>query len=284
MPAVIPREIKDSVVQGWLAGLSRRPNAMKNSVSEGSVDNFVKGWTLQHGADGEYERLRALGVAISKSGLSIQQCADGHRVAMIMRNLGVAEDDYEVFISKLWKRYVASGLNPDILVEQINQLYYFLEKNENHMLKTTSIPQILEYIKAKLEAIKDLESTELSLQKTNMELQFQTETLEAELQWDLQLKEKLNKNGFKKEEVSTFVDAALLMREQGYDIFDIAKKFSCFEKLDEVCATIELKKANAELRNDQLERDFNAFEVRLSQNSQKLRDLIDPESLRFWFF
>jgi len=42
MPAVIPREIKDSVVQGWLAGLARRPNAMKHGVSEGSLDNFVE--------------------------------------------------------------------------------------------------------------------------------------------------------------------------------------------------------------------------------------------------
>jgi hypothetical protein len=134
------------------------------------------------------------------------------------------------------------------------------------MLKTASIPQILEYIRARLEAIKDLESKELSLQKTNMELQFQTETLEAELQWDLQLKEKFNKNGFKKEEVSTFVDAALLMRAKGYDIFGIAKRFSCFEKLEEGCATVELKKANAELRYDQLETDNKALEVRLSQN------------------
>jgi len=94
--------------------------------------------------------------------------------------LEVAEDDYEDFISKLWRRYVAFGLSPDILVEQINQLYFFLEKNENHMLRITSIPHILEYIKTKLEAIKDLESKEQSFQKINMELQIQKETLEAE--------------------------------------------------------------------------------------------------------
>lgn len=281
MPAVIPTEIKDSAVQGWLAGLSRRPNAMKHQVSEGSVDNFVKGWKLQHGPDGEYERLRALGIAISKSGLSIQQCADGHRVAMNMKNLGVAEDDYEVFISKLWKRYVASGLSPDILVEQINQLYYFLETNENHMLRTTSIPQILEFMKAKLEDVKNLESKEQNLKKSNMELQFQKETLEAELEWDSQLKEKLNKNGFKKEEVSIFVDAALSMRERGYDIFDIVQRFSSFEKLEEVCADVQLKRANAALEYDQLKAGITDLKVRLSENSQKLRDL---DTLRYLGF
>ena len=34
------------------------------------------------------------------------------------------------------------------------------------------------------------------------------------------------------------------MREQGYDIFNIVKRFSNFEKLAEACATVELKKAN----------------------------------------
>ena len=75
------------------------------------------------------------------------------------------------------------------------------------MLRTTSNSQILEYIKAKLEALKDLESKEQNLKKINMELQFQKETLEEELEWDSQLKEKFNKNGFKKEEVSSFVEA-----------------------------------------------------------------------------
>ena len=72
-----------------LCGLSRRPNAIKHNVSEGSVDNFVKEWKHQHGPEGSTERLRALAVAISKTGLSVQDCAEGHRVAMIMKNIGV---------------------------------------------------------------------------------------------------------------------------------------------------------------------------------------------------
>jgi hypothetical protein len=146
MPAVIPRETKDSVVQSWLCALSRRPNAIKHRVSEGSVDNYIKEWKHKNGPEEELDRLRALAVSISKTGLSIQQCADGHRVATMMRNMGVAEDDYESFISNLWKRYVASGLSPDILAEQINQVYFFLETNQNYLGVSHSIPQILETI------------------------------------------------------------------------------------------------------------------------------------------
>ena len=36
---------------------------------------------------------------MSKNGLSILQCADGHRSAMIMNNLGVTEDDVMKYLS-----------------------------------------------------------------------------------------------------------------------------------------------------------------------------------------
>jgi hypothetical protein len=40
MPAIIPKEIKDNVAQDWFAGISRRQNAIKHKVGEGSVDNL----------------------------------------------------------------------------------------------------------------------------------------------------------------------------------------------------------------------------------------------------
>ena len=252
MPASIPTEIKDSVVQSWLCGLTRRPNAIKHGVGEGSVDNFVNGWMIQRGPDGEYDRVRALAIAFSKTGLSVQQCADGHRVAMIMRNMGVAADDYESFISKLWKRHIASGSSPDILIEQIKQLYFFLENNQNHLGITTSLSEILEIIKSKIDTIKELESKKQNLEETNQKLMDQKEEVEAELKWDSQLKDKLNKNGFRKEDVSRFVDATLLMKEQGYNIFEIIEMFSKFEKIEEACISVQRKEVEAGIRHDQL--------------------------------
>ena len=158
-------------------------------------------------------------VAISKTGLSVQDCAEGHRVAMIMKNIGVVEDEYESFISNLWKRYVASGLGPDTLIEQINQLYFFLENNQSDIGITTSLSQILETIKSKLDTIKDLESKKQNLEKMNRELHTQKETVEAELNWDSELKEKLNNNGFKKKDVPKFVDASIVNERTGLRYF-----------------------------------------------------------------
>jgi hypothetical protein len=281
MPAAVPMDIKNSVVQYSLCGLSRRPNAIKHNVSEGSVDNFVKEWKLQHGPEGQYERLRALAVALSKTGLSVQDCAEGHRVAVIMKNIGVATDEYESFISNLWKRYSAFGLGPDILLEQINQLNFFLENNQNYIGTTPSLSQILETIKSKLDAIKDLESKKQSLEKMIRELHTQKETVEAELNWDSEFKEKLNKNEFKKEDVPKFVDAALLMKEQGYDIFEIMERFSKFEEIEDACVSVERKKVNAELRYDQLLMENRDLEIQISRNSLKLHDLSSLKALGF---
>jgi hypothetical protein len=200
---------------------------------------------------------------------------------MIMKNIGVAEDKYESFISNIWKRYVAYGLGPDTLVEQINQLYFFLENNQNHIGIRTSHSQILETIKSKLNVIKDLEFKIQNMEETNRELHTQKETVEAELNWDSQLKEKLNKNGFKREDFPRFVDAALLMKERGYDIFEIMERFSKFKEMENACMSVERKKVNAELRHDQLLMENRDLEVQIFHNSLKLHDLISLEALGF---
>lgn len=160
-----------------------------------------------------------------------------------MENIGVAADEYESFIFNLWKRYSASGLGPDTLLEQINQLNFFLENNQNHIGRTPSLSQILETIKSKLDAIKDLESKKQSLEKMIRELYTQKATVEAELNWDSELKEKLNNNEFKKEDVPKFIDAALLMKERGYHIFEIMERFSKIKEIEMPVCRLSARKS-----------------------------------------
>ena len=102
-----------------------------------------------------------------------------------------------------------------------------------------------------------------------------------ELNWDLELKEKLNKNEFKKEDVSKFVEAALLMKERRYSIFEIMERFSKFEEIEDACLSVQRKKVNEELRHDQLLMENQNIEVQISQNSLKLRELISLKALGF---
>lgn len=220
---------------------------------------------------------------MQKDTFLISQGSYGHRVAMIMKNTGVVEDDYESFISKLWKRYVSSGLSPDILAEQINRLHFFLETNQNYQGMSLSLSQILQTIKSKQDDIKNLESKEQNLEKMILDSFAQKDTVEAELDWDYELKEKLKKNGFKKQDVPRFVDAALLLKEQGYDIFDIVERFKKVDEIENACISIELKKADAIVEHGRLSMQNQDLEERISRNSLKLRELDKLMALGFGY-
>jgi hypothetical protein len=157
----------------------------------------------------------------------------------------------------------------------------FLENNQNYIGRTPSLSQILETIKSKLDAIKDLESKKQSLEKMIRELHTQKAMVEAELNWDSELKEKLNNNEFKKEDVLKFINAALLMKEHGYHIFEIMERFSKFEEIEDACMSVERKKVNAGLRYDQLMMENRDLEIQISQNSLKLDDLSSLKALGF---
>ena len=116
----------------------------------------------------------------------------------------------------------------------------------------------------------------------NQELHTQKETVEAELNWDSELKEKLNKNGFQTKDVpNCFLWQQLLMQERGYDIFEIIERFSKFEKIEDACVSVERKKVNAELKHDQLLMKNQDLEVQISLNSLKLRELVSLKALGF---
>lgn len=116
MPATIPEIVNDEVFQSWLSGLFRKAIATKHHESEGTVSNIIaeKKMKYQYGSE-QLESLRDLSVAMNMSGISIQECADGHRVAMLMRKMGADEERFEDFISELWHLYVKTGLSPTLL-------------------------------------------------------------------------------------------------------------------------------------------------------------------------
>jgi hypothetical protein len=50
---------------------------------------------------------------------------------MIMRKRGVDDERFEDFISELWHLYIKTGLNPEPLKKQVDELYYFQSQNNS---------------------------------------------------------------------------------------------------------------------------------------------------------
>ena len=185
MPARVPQIIKEEVFQSWLGGSFRRQTAAKCGVSEGSVSNILAEKKLEFGSD-QLNSLRDLSIAMSRSGLSVQQCADGHRVAMTMRNMGVDEEHFGEFIEKLSSLRIDAGLSPQNLANQIDELCYFREENQspNGVISIPQIFQTLNTLKAEvsknLQTIASMESKKSDLESAISSIQHQKAAVEAD--------------------------------------------------------------------------------------------------------
>jgi hypothetical protein len=288
MPLIIPEIIKDAVLQDWLSGSTRNAIATKNNVSEGSVSNIVaeKKKKLQYDSD-KLEALRDLSIAISRSGLSIQDCTAGHRIAMLLRKTGVDEERFEDFMSKLWHLYIKTGLNPELLREQVSELHYFLSQN-NGLGTGVSIFRICDNINTlkSEEAILNhgvvgLKSKRGELERDNADLQEHNREVRAELEANIEYRDKLKANGFQKGEILESVDLALLVKRSGYTIGKAIEKFSDFAGLDKERATLHQEVLHQGVMHNFLSKENLGLEELRSKNSQILRELEYVKQLGF---
>lgn len=278
MPTVIPQIVKDEVFQSWLSGSFRRQNATKHGVSEGTVSNVVTERKLQHGSD-KLDLARALSIAMSRSGLSIGECAVGHRVAMIMRHMGADEGHFEVFIEKLCHLYVNAGLAPDNLVKEIEELHYFRETNQS-LQGGVSIPQICENIKTKQaeekkihEAVVAQHVTMRDLKKETCEMQFQKATLETDMGLAKELKDKLEAEGIQPDDILKNVHLAVIVKRSGYSVQEAMERLSALSGLEDAAITMKNKIIHAGLKHDYLIKENASLEDHIHKNSQKIREL-----------
>lgn len=287
MGAKIPEITRKGVIDSWLSGESTQVTAMKNGVSEGSVTNIVEEYRTALGHE-LAEILRSLAIAVSKAGMTAFQCAQGFRLVMIMDRMGISHPDkYEMFLSSISKRYVEAGQDPGRIFEDINELQFFFEKNKGPHGRT-SIPMIETTIEEKKQVEKRLDESLLALrtQKNDLEkdiskLRIEKAMVEAELQWDVELKEKLGKGDFRNEDVSRFVRAAMLMKERRYNVFEIAEKFSKFEDISVACNNIKIQANEAQLRLAETNAKKRELQDQIEMNSQSLREISKLDEMGF---
>lgn len=287
MPARIPQVIKNSVINDWLLGEPTRTIAINNGISEGSVVNIVNDYKKMIGP-ALAELLRSLAVAMSKTGITADQCAQTHRLIMIMKRIGITNpDEYEKFLTDVSNQYVEAGLDPARLFEHINELHFFLEKNKGSQGRT-SVLQFEAIIEAKKseekkldESVQILKSQQKELEKSISGLKFEKAKIQFDLQWDSELKGELDKNEFTNIEVAKFVKAATALRERGYEMPEIIEKFSELEKLSDKCADIERSTLLADLKFGELSEKNKELVEQLDMNSQAVKNLGELDEMGF---
>lgn len=69
------------------------------------------------------------------------------------------------------------------------------------------------------------------------------------------------------------MSAAILLKERGYDVFEISEEFSKFEEIFKVCADIELRVNMAQLKLEGLDTKNRDLELQLAMKSQSVKVL-----------
>ena len=153
----ISDDIRRKIIRLRLEGKSRKDIALLCNVSEGTVSNVLDDWKQKLG-EVDADTLRELGSNLKRTGLDAAQCAQGHRIFMILRNMGVNEEAFESFISKLYERCMkVSGLTVDQIGSYLEDLVEFSEKDDNNgnPIKLSEIPQYIEQWKNEKRTLKE---------------------------------------------------------------------------------------------------------------------------------
>lgn len=100
----IPQNLKEMILRLWSEGEIRRNIAKSCGVSEGTVYNVVEEWKQLIGRR-DAEAIRVLSTSTKRNGIDIGQCAQGFRIHVLMKKIGVTdEDELESFLSAIYEK------------------------------------------------------------------------------------------------------------------------------------------------------------------------------------
>ncbi|MDQ3970891.1 MAG: hypothetical protein M3227_04300 [Thermoproteota archaeon] len=286
MPAKLPDNIKSAAIQQWLQGKARDLIAIDTGLSSGAVTNIINEWRKGLGYP-LADELRELATTFKKIGITASQCAVGFRLAMIMIKLGVNEEEFEYFISKVYNDSKKFDLQPDKIA------YYLYELRK--VSKDISFSQIPDYIKQKTNEKKKLEMDVEDLQEKIKQLK--EERLAAEelynaslengsrttsiLAWYSNLKTELDRYKIPLEDVSLFTKAVHGLGEYGYDVDKIIAEFS---ELDFLKRQIEFFRSitpKLEVNYVKLNEQRSSLEQIINFHRQKISICDELEQLGF---
>jgi hypothetical protein len=291
-------DIRRKIIRLWLDGKSRKNIALICGVSEGTVSNVIADWKQKLGEE-DADALRELGINMKRSGTDAPQCAQGHRTSMILRNMGVNEEDFESFISKLYKRCMkVSSLTPDKIGSYLEDLVEFSDEDDDNGGNIPKLSEISYYIEKMKNEKRALKKDIQNLQKQKKiseegasdaddlrDAAFETEkTTVAELREYSNFKAEIRRCGLSSsivDDARKLVQVIYGIKQQGYDVSKVLSEYSDLEFKQVIRDMLNSRVRELEDRKMNLQNDCSSLESQVNLHNQRLYVYDELESLGF---
>jgi hypothetical protein len=300
MNSKISESIRHSVIRLWLEGKSRKYIAVTCGVSEGTVSNIVSDWG-QKLSEGDAEALRELGSNLKRTGIDAAQCAQGFRNTMIMRKMGINEEAFESFISKVYQRCQkgdGGGLTSDNICSCLEDLLEFSKEDDDNdgkgnAIKLSEIPHYIEQMKNEKRILKqDIQNLKQEKKVYQREASWSKELHDAALEngktTDAELREYSNLKAELKKydldihtDISKFAKVVNSIRHYGYDVNQILSEFEDLQSMKFQCEYYGNRVNQLVNQKMNLEQNCSILQHMASVHFQKLSSL---DELRFMGF
>ncbi|MFZ0895794.1 MAG: hypothetical protein WAZ77_14960, partial [Candidatus Nitrosopolaris sp.] len=250
--------MKAIVIQQWLEGKTRDQIAGDNALSTGTITNITNEWRSNLGYP-VAEDLRELAVTLRKLRMDPSRCALGARIASMMKIFGLDEEEFDQFISVIYKDCITLGIKPNKVADNLKQLL--------ELCQQIPLPEIPNYIqqqktqKRKLEQeLQELEARVLDA-KNRADMALKEERITRQ---DLNFKRDLWKREISMDETLQFLDALEGIRKLGFDPATAVAKYRNF--LEREAGNIAIEELRKEVNN--LHEKANAHRLVMSEFEQ----------------
>jgi hypothetical protein len=259
----ISEELQRQVVKMWLDGKTWKEMMQATDLSSGSISNILSRWKKKLD-DLDPEAVRQFISTTKKEGMpTLSQCAEGFRMANMLAELGMADNQDGQFLKDL-RECLGADIPPQHLARLLKEVVDF-SRNEGFPL-----PQLGQHLKSREEAMQRLESCiSESTERKKKADQVARQTLEKarttlqEIESFKPLKEGLARHGVNLDEAMAAIDKLDDMERKGLSATQILS----------VNMDVESLKA----KKQRLERDCGVTEKKLKKYefSEELCDLAD---------
>lgn len=273
MPLKVPSEVRALVIRDWLSGKPRDTITHDNVVSFGAVSNIVNEWSHAL-AVSDGDALRELGIMFRKLGITAPQCAIGFRLANILKDLGVDEENFGDFVSQVYNRCTHTGLKPEYFANNIKQIL--------DLSGSIPLSEIPHYIQEKTnerrkleEDIRKLRMDESDARVTLIEALDEKKVSLAELDQFYPLKVELDKLGIPVEDLRRTTEIIQGAQKSGYSVKTITHLLSTWETSSAIQARIEKNIEDLTDKRDNLEEEVEKLTSTHRQKELLFRQLRD---------